>query len=155
VRTLRVSIAGCIFTLAMLARAGADTTAVHDAGLVPYQVIDGGIPAPLTSKPGDPVRGEQIVVDRKLGNCLACHAMPIKQPSQGNIGPNLAGVGKMLGVAQLRLRIVNPKLINPQTIMPAYYRVDGLHDVAKAFANKPILTAQQVEDVVAFLATLK
>jgi len=141
--------------LAAGAASASSSYVVHDTNLVPYRVVDGGIPAPLTAVPGDPVVGEKIVVNRKLGNCLSCHSMPIKAPDQGNVGPSLAGVAATTPVAQLRLRIVNPKLIDPQTIMPAYYRVAGLHDVAPAFAGKPILTAQQVEDVVAYLATLK
>lgn len=131
-------------------------TVVHDDGLVPYTVTNGGIAQSLTGKPGNALRGLAIVSNRKLGNCLACHAMPIKGASDpGNVGPNLAAVGSYLSPAVLRLRIVNPKLIDPKTIMPAYYRVDGLHDVAKAYVGKSILTASQVEDVVAYLSSLK
>lgn len=123
--------------------------------LVRFAVVSDGIPASLTNRPGDPAAGRAIVEDRKLGNCLSCHALPLQAADQGNVGPDLHGVGARLTPAQLRLRVVNMKLIDPQTIMPAYYRVDGLHDVAAAFAGRTILTAQQVEDLVAFLSTMK
>ncbi|GAC1424796.1 MAG: sulfur oxidation c-type cytochrome SoxX [Candidatus Velthaea sp.] len=132
--------------------ANADSSA---APLVNFKVTGDEIRSPLTSKPGDPVAGRTIVLDRKLGNCLSCHAFPLKADDQGNVGPDLHGVGSRLKPAELRLRVVNMKVLDPQTIMPAYYRIDGLHDVGKAFVGKPILDGQQVEDLVAFLATLK
>ncbi|MDQ2992520.1 MAG: sulfur oxidation c-type cytochrome SoxX, partial [Candidatus Eremiobacteraeota bacterium] len=116
-----------------------------------YRVVSDGIPVSLTGHPGDPAEGRKVVEDRKLGNCLSCHAFPIAAEDPGNIGPDLHGVGMRLSPAELRLRVVNMKVLDPQTIMPAYYRVTGLRDVGTAFAEKPILTAQQVEDVVAFL----
>jgi sulfur-oxidizing protein SoxX len=128
---------------------------VTDAGLVPYTADAGAIAQPLTSVPGDPENGKKVALDRKLGNCVTCHAMPVAAADQGNIGPDLRGVASRSTAGQLRLRVVNPKLLNPYTIMPAYYRVDGLQDVGKAFAGQPILNAQQVEDVVAFLETFK
>ncbi|GAC1413560.1 MAG: hypothetical protein NVS1B14_10750 [Vulcanimicrobiaceae bacterium] len=133
----------------------AQTVAVRDADLHPYAIVDGAIPKPLTAVPGDSARGRDVVLDRKLGNCLTCHNIPIpKAADQGNVGPDLHGVGK-LTEGQLRLRVVNMKVLDPQTIMPAYYRVDGLKSVGKEFAGKPILSAQQIEDLVAFLKTLK
>lgn len=124
--------------------------------LVAYTVVGDAIPKPLTSTPGDPVRGKAIIVDRKLGNCLACHTLPIpSEADPGNVGPPLAGVGKTFSAGQLRLRIVNIKVVDPNTIMPGFYRTTGLHDVDPKFAGKPILRAQQVEDVVAYLQTLK
>ena len=129
--------------------------ATSDAGLPPYTVAGDAIPEPLTGQPGDPAAGKRVIENRKLGNCLSCHAMALPDEDQGNIGPDLHAVGARLKPGQLRLRVVNMKLVDPRTIMPAYYRVDGLKDVAKAFVGKPILTAQQVEDVVAFLATSK
>jgi len=124
-----------------------------DSGLPPYTVAGDTIPAPLTAQPGSAAAGKLVIEDSKLGNCLSCHAMALPDADQGNVGPDLHSVGSRLKPAQLRLRVVNMKLVDPTTIMPAYYRVDGLNGVAKAFAGKPILTAQQVEDVVAFLAT--
>lgn len=126
------------------------------APLVAYSVAGDAIPKPLTSVPGDPKRGEAVVVDRKLGNCLACHTLPIANAADpGNVGPPLAGIGKRLSAGQLRLRVVDMKKVDPNTIMPAFYRVSDLHDVDPKFSGKPILEAQQVEDVVAYLQTLK
>lgn len=124
--------------------------------LVAYQIVDGAIPKSLTGTPGDPAAGKKTAVDRKLGNCLACHSMPIPdQPFHGDVGPDLATVGSYMSEGQLRLRLVDSKKINPDTAMPSFYKVEGLHRVADAFVGKPILTAQQVEDVVAYLMTLK
>lgn len=122
-----------------------------------YQVVNGtSIPASLTGKPGDPAKGREVAINRRLGNCLACHELPIpEQPYHGAIGPDLHGVATRLSEGELRLRVVNPKAMNPDTIMPAFYRADGLHRVMKNFQGKTILTAEQVEDVVAYLMTLK
>lgn len=141
-------------TLGMAALAIAQPAARPPAAL---GIENGGIPASLTGRPGDPQRGRQVVVDRLLGNCLACHAISaIKdEPHQGDVGPSLDGVAGRLSEAQLRLRVVDPSQLNRNTIMPAFYRVDGLHDVMRKFEGKPILTAEQVEDVVAFLETLR
>lgn len=113
-----------------------------------------GIDPPLAA-PGDAARGREIVLARD-SNCLLCHAVPGAEgrPS-GNIGPSLAGVGAKLKPADLRLRIVDSSRINPESIMPPYHRVDGLNAVAREFRGKPVLTAQQVEDVVAYLGTLR
>jgi len=116
------------------------------------------IPAPLTATPGDPKRGEQVVIERHLGNCLSCHAVSALRQEQfhGEIGPSLDGVAWRRDAAALRMIVVNPKLVfGDATAMPAFYRVDGLNRVRPEFAGKPILTAQQVEDVVAYLAVLK
>lgn len=145
-------------SLALIAAPSGSALADDAAGgknLVAFHVVGDAIPSPLTSQAGDPAAGLKIIEDRKLGNCLTCHSMPIKGADQGNVGPSLYAVGARLKPGQLRLRLVNMKLIDPTTIMPAYYRVAGLHDVAQAFIDKPILGAQQIEDVVAFLATLK
>jgi sulfur-oxidizing protein SoxX len=126
------------------------------APVVPYSVVGDAIPMPLTEIPGDPKRGAAIVVDRKLGNCLACHTLPIaNEADPGDVGPPLAGVGKALTAGRLRLRIVDMKKVDPNTIMPAFYRMSGLHDVDPKFSGKPILEAQQIEDVVAYLQSLK
>ena len=115
------------------------------------------IAKPLTDKPGDPAAGKAAFLNRKLGNCLACHAVKAlaKEPFHGNIGPALDGVADRYNAAELRLRLVNPKALNPDTIMPAFYKKEGLHRVMKKFQGKTILSAQQVEDVIAYLATLK
>ena len=114
------------------------------------------IPKPLTVEPGDPVHGRAIVANRTVGLCLLCHSGPIPEERfQGNLAPSLAGAGSRSTVAQLRLRIADAARLNPDTIMPPYFRVDGLSRVAKNFQGKTILSAQQIEDVVAYLATLK
>jgi L-cysteine S-thiosulfotransferase len=114
------------------------------------------IPTPLTGVPGDPARGRTIVASRQVGLCLLCHSGPFPEERfQGNLAPDLAGAGKRSSEGQLRLRIVDSSRINPATIMPAYYRADGFTRVAPAWRDKPILTAEQIEDVVAFLTTLK
>jgi len=124
---------------------------------VAFKVVDNqSIPQSLTGKPGDPVNGRKVAINRKQGNCLACHKMPIpEQQFHGEVGPDLASVGNSYSEGELRLRVVNPKIVNPDTFMPAFYRPYGLHRVAKNFQGKTILTAQQVEDVVAYLQTLK
>jgi L-cysteine S-thiosulfotransferase len=114
------------------------------------------VDTPLTAQPGDPARGRQIVEDRQLGDCLLCHAGPFPAPHlQGNIGPSLAGVGSRLTSGQIRLRLTDARRLNPETVMPPYYVADGLNRVAHRWQGKPALTAQQIEDVVAFLATLR
>jgi L-cysteine S-thiosulfotransferase len=114
------------------------------------------IPEPLTGQPGDAARGRAIVANRTVGLCLLCHSGPIAEERfQGNLAPSLAGAGSRSTPGQLRLRLVDARRLNPDTIMPPYYRLDGLTRVAKNFDGKTILTAQQIEDVVAYLATLK
>jgi L-cysteine S-thiosulfotransferase len=114
------------------------------------------IPSPLTGAAGDASRGRAIVLDRHVGLCLLCHSGPFPEERfQGNLAPSLAGVGARLSAGQIRLRIVDASRVNPQTIMPPYLRTDGLQHVAPAYRGKTVLTAQQIEDVVAFLTTLK
>jgi len=121
-----------------------------------YPLAGDAIPTSLTGEPGDPQRGRAIVANRAVGLCLLCHSGPIPEERfQGNLAPNLAGAGARFTEGQLRLRIVDGSRINPDTIMPAYYRAGAPPRVARAHAGKPILTAAQVEDVVAYLATLK
>jgi L-cysteine S-thiosulfotransferase len=110
----------------------------------------------LTGTPGDPARGRAIVLNRQVGLCLLCHSGPFPEERfQGNLAPPLAGAGSRWSEGQLRLRIADSSRINPTSIMPAYHRTEGLTRVAPAFKDKPVLTAQQIEDVVAFLLTLK
>ena len=124
--------------------------------LVKFAVVDDNeIRESLTGKPGNPEEGRKAAANRGLGNCLACHVMPIKEDLQGDVGPDLKGVASRLKESELRLRLVNPKLLNPQTAMPAFYRTDGLNRVRKDMEGKPILTAAQIEDIVAYLLTLK
>ena len=121
-----------------------------------YEVVADTVPVPLTSVPGDAARGSLIVASRQTGLCLLCHTGPIPEERfQGNLAPSLAGAGARWSAGQLRLRLVDAQRLNPQSIMPAYYRVDGLTRVGAAWQGKPILEAQQIEDVLAFLQTLK
>ncbi len=123
--------------------------------LVPYEIVGDAIPASLTGAPGDPARGRAIVGDRRVGLCLLCHTGPFPEPRlHGTLAPDLRGAGSRLSAGQLRLRLVDATRLNPDTIMPPYYRIEGLARVAPAYAGKPILDAAQIEDVVAFLATL-
>jgi sulfur-oxidizing protein SoxX len=118
--------------------------------------VGDAIPASLTGKPGDPEEGRKIVTNRQIGLCLLCHSGPFPDEKfQGNLAPDLTGAGARSTEGQLRLRIVDASKLNPDTIMPPYYRVDGLTRVAPAFQGKPILTAEQIEDVVAYLTTLR
>ena len=123
--------------------------------LRPYEVVGDAIPESLTGVRGDPARGRAIVVDRQKGLCLLCHAGPFpEQRFQGNLAPDLTGVGTRWSEGQLRLKIVDSRRLNPATIMPPYYNMDGLVRVGRNWQDKPVLSAEQVEDVVAFLTTL-
>ena len=114
------------------------------------------MPQSLTGAKGDPARGRAIVTNRQVGLCLLCHSGPFPDERfQGNLAPDLKGVGARLSEGQLRLRIVDSSRINPASIMPAYHRTEGLVRVGPAWRGKPILTAEQIEDVVAFLMTLR
>lgn len=126
------------------------------APLVHYTIEGDAIPASLTGAKGDPARGRAIVVNRQVGLCLLCHSGPFPDERlQGTMGPDLTGTGARWTEGQLRLRIVDASRLNPDTIMPPYYRIDGLTRVAPAYQGKPVFTAQEVEDVVAFLTTLR
>lgn len=124
--------------------------------LRPYKIVGGEIPVSLTGRAGDAKKGRAIVATRTQGLCLLCHSGPIAEERlQGTLAPTLAGAGLRSTEGQLRLRIVDASRINPDTIMPSYYRVEGLERVSKPFAGRPILTAEEIEDVVAYLLTLR
>ena len=124
--------------------------------LVGVAHADDAIPASLTGAKGDPARGRAIVANRQVGLCLLCHSGPFPEERfQGNLAPDLRGAGQRWSEGQLRLRIVDSGRINPATIMPAYHRTEGLVRVAPAWRGKPVLSAEQIEDVVAFLMTLR
>jgi sulfur-oxidizing protein SoxX len=111
--------------------------------------------APLTDTPGDPARGESIVTDPQHGLCTLCHSGPFPEVSfAGTLGPDLTGVGARRDVASLRQQIVDSRVTNPDTIMPPYFTTDGLFRVGAPWQGTTLLTAQEVEDVVAYLATL-
>jgi sulfur-oxidizing protein SoxX len=114
------------------------------------------IPESLTGAKGDPARGRAIVVNRHVGLCLLCHSGPFPEEKfQGDLAPDLRGAGARWSEGQLRLRIVDSSRINPASIMPGYHRTEGLVRVGPAWRGKPVLSAEQIEDVVAFLLTLK
>ena len=137
-------------------QASAAATAASGLAGSALVVVDQALPQPLTATAGDATRGRAIVANRQVGLCLLCHTGPIPEERfQGNLAPDLAGAGKRWSAAQLRLRLVDARRLNPQTIMPTYHRTDGMNRVAPAFAAAPMLAAQQVEDVVAYLLTLR
>ncbi len=123
--------------------------------LVKFKVVGKTIPKSLTGKPGDPKKGLETAVNRRKGNCLACHVLPnVKQADHGEVGPPLAGVAKRYKEGELRLRLVDSKKLNPDTIMPSYYRNTGYHRLQKKWKGKTIISAQDVEDILAYLKTL-
>jgi sulfur-oxidizing protein SoxX len=120
-----------------------------------YAVIGDAIPDSLTGKPGDAARGRALARDRS-STCILCHSGPFPEEKfQGDLAPGLAGAGSRWSEGQLRLRLVDASRLNAATIMPSYYRVDGLDRVGPAWRGKPILSAEQIEDLVAYLATLR
>jgi len=124
--------------------------------LLPYTVVGDAIPESLTGAPGDPARGRVIVTSRQRGLCLLCHSGPFPEERfQGDLAPDLAGVGARLSEGELRLRLVDSRRLDPDTIMPSYYRIDDLNRVGAAWRDKPVLNAEEIEDVVAFLASLR
>jgi sulfur-oxidizing protein SoxX len=125
-------------------------------GVKPFAVAGDAIPQSLTGATGDAARGRAIVANRQVGLCLLCHSGPFPEERlQGTMAPDLRGAGSRWSEGQLRLRIVDPARLNPETIMPPYHRVEGLSRVAAPFRGKPVLSAEQIEDVIAFLATLR
>jgi|SRR5450631_1607193 len=130
-----------------------------DAGsgnLAPFRVVGDGIPEAIGGAAGNADRGRALMLGRESANCVVCHALP--DPGvrfSGNLGPPLGGVARTFSVAQLRLRVVDNMRVNSTTIMPSYYRVEGLDRVAAAYRDRPILDAGQIEDVVSYLSTLK
>jgi sulfur-oxidizing protein SoxX len=128
----------------------------NDVDVADYTVVGGQIPSPLTAATPDPRRGREIVLDIRRGNCLICHKVPdeAEQRFQGDLGPDLTGIALRLSAGQMRMRLVDGTKINPNTVMPAYHRVDGLNRVAEAYRGQPALTALEIEDVIAYLRTL-
>ena len=123
--------------------------------LKPYTVTGDAIAESLTGAPGDATRGRKLVLER-VNTCILCHSGPFPEEKfQGDLAPSLSGSGSRWSAAQLRLRLVDASRLNPGTIMPSYYRIDGLDRVAPNWRDKPILSAEQIEDIVAYLATLR
>lgn len=123
--------------------------------LLPYDVVGDGIPASLTGSPGNSTRGRALVLARTT-TCILCHSGPFPETRfQGDLAPDLTGAGNRWSASQLRLRLVDASRFNAETIMPSYYRNGSLVRVGRSFAGKPILSAAEIEDIVAFLATLR
>ena len=134
---------------------GAAMSCAAAAEPVSYRIVEDTIPEPLAGRSGDAARGREVVAGRDA-NCLLCHAIPgAGKRFMGDLGPSLVGVASRLNAGQIRLRIVDSIRLNPETIMPSYYRVEGLNRVAEPWRGKPVLTAQQIEDTIAYLLTLR
>jgi L-cysteine S-thiosulfotransferase len=139
----------------LLAVAAALPFASTAEGLQSYTVVGDGIPDSLTGAPGDAMRGRALALDR-ASTCILCHSGPFPETRfQGDLAPNLAGAGARWTEGQLRLRLVDASRFNPTTIMPSYYRTDDLRRVGKSWQGKPILSAEQIEDIVAYLVSLR
>ena len=147
------SVLGAVVALTVVSAAAFEA---NSAGVANFYTVGEGIPEYLSGKPGNAEKGRATAIARKKGNCLACHKMPVpEQQFHGEVGPDLAGVGSRMTEAELRLRIVDPKITNPESMMPSFHRVEGLHRVMKKWQGKPMLSAEEVEDIVAYLKTLK
>ena len=139
-----------LFTFAFIPMMAAKAEA-----LLPYAIVGDGIPDSLTGKPGDAARGRALVLDR-ASTCILCHSGPLPEARfQGDLAPNLAGAGNRWSISELRLRLVDASRLNPATIMPSYYRIDGLVRIGQSWRDRPILSAEQIEDIVAYLTTLR
>jgi sulfur-oxidizing protein SoxX len=124
--------------------------------LVPYKIENGAIAQSLTGIKGDPAKGRAIVVERQKGLCLLCHSGPFPEERfQGDLAPSLAGTGSRMSEGEIRLRMVDSTKVNEKTIMPPYYKTEGLERVAANYKAKTLLNAQEIEDVIAFLVSLK
>ena len=151
-RNCRAAAAVLVATALADAIAPAGAEAISPRAL---HIVGDSLPAPLAAG-GDPARGRALLIARENANCVLCHAVPDPQiPFAGDVGPSLAGVGARLSPAQIRLRVVDNTRVNPNTIMPSYYRIDGLDRVAPTYRGKPVLSAQEIEDIVAYLSTLR
>jgi L-cysteine S-thiosulfotransferase len=153
-----VGLAGTTLCLVTLLLAGTlyGVPAGRAQGTAAVTVVGDAIPGSLTGRRGDAGRGRDVVFNRDRGNCAVCHVMPTPDKrSHGDVGPSLEGVAGRLSEGQLRLRLVDARRVNQRSIMPSYYRLDGLQRVAKAHAGKPVLSAEEIEDALAYLMTLR
>ncbi len=141
----------CLPLIALLI--GGEATA---QSLRPYQIEADAITQSLTGKTGVAARGQAIIADRQRGLCLLCHTGAFPEPHmQGNVAPDLREVVGTLSAGQLRLRLVDIRRVNPDSPMPSFYRNDGLTRVGAPWRGKPILAADEIEDVLAYLLTLQ
>ena len=154
---IAVPVRAAVAVVALLAIGSSSIAHAQASGdLARYDVIGDAIPRALTGVAGDAARGRVIVTDRQVGLCLLCHSGPFAEERfQGTLAPDLAGAGSRWSEGQLRLRVVDSKYLNPATTMPSFYRTQGLTRVGGAWTSRPVLSAQQIEDVVALLRTLR
>ena len=153
-----VSVWAVAATLSLAATVSSASAPVVDsiAEPAPFTIVENAIAEPLQGRIGDAARGRAIVASRQIGLCLLCHAAPIAEERfQGNLSVDLAGIGIRATAGQLRMRLVDARKLNPATIMPSYYRADNLTRVTPAQQGRTIFSAQQIEDVVAYLQTLR
>jgi L-cysteine S-thiosulfotransferase len=144
-----------LIAAAMLVTVLVMPSTADEHGLRPYVVVGDAIPQSLTGMPGDAARGRALAPDR-TSTCILCHSGPFPETQfQGDLAPSLTGAGSRWSEGQLRLRLVDATRLNPTTIMPSYYRVEGLARVGPAWRGKPILSTEQIEDLVAYLASLR
>ena len=140
------------FLASLLLAMAVPAMALADAAMVAGDAVAQS----LTGSAGDPLRGRAIIIDRQKGFCLLCHSGPFtEEPLQGNLAPSLEGAGSRWNEGQLRLRLMDNKRVNAESIMPAYHRIEGLNRVGPVWRNRPILNAAEIEDVLAFLMGLK
>jgi L-cysteine S-thiosulfotransferase len=143
-------------TTSLLAGTLQGGSASRAEGTSAVAVVGDAIPQSLTGKPGDAARGREVSFSRERGNCIVCHALPAPDERlHGDVGPGLKGVAGRLSEGQMRLRLVDGRRLNRSSLMPSYYRADGLKRVASAYAGKTVLTAEEIEDVLAYLMTLR
>jgi L-cysteine S-thiosulfotransferase len=147
---LRLALGTALISLACLPATEASAQELRS-----YTIVGDAIPASLTGQPGDPKRGRALVTSRQ-STCLLCHTGPFPEEKfQGDLSPDLRGTGSRWSKGQLRLRLVDARRINPATIMPPFYAIEGLKRVGATWRGKPILSAEQIEDVVSYLMTLR
>ena len=154
-RATRLHGAGCPAWLGLVFLGAVLLGQAHAQSTTP-QALNDALPEPLTQVAGDATRGRSVVLNRSLSLCLLCHSGPFPEVQfQGDLAPSLAGAGARWTAAQLRLRLVDSRQLNPHTIMPPYHATHGLARVAAAWRDQPLLNAQQIEDVIAYLSTLR
>ena len=126
---------------------------------VSYEAVNDSIPAPLielTTDQASAASGQAVFVERDAGHCVLCHQVEsLNAPFQGDLGPVLSDVGSRLSPGQIRFRLVDPSRLNPNTIMPSYYKTDHLRQLPDEYQGKPVLNAQQIEQLVVYLTSLK
>jgi len=141
-----------LFGALMLAACNGAAPSLND----PANIVGDAMPEPLTEVPSDAARGDRVFAERDQGHCVLCHIVSgLDVPFQGNIGPDLSQVGSRLSAGQLRLRIVDYQIVSPGALMPSYFRNHDLYQVQNDYLGETILSAQQVEDLVAYLSTLE